>query len=68
MEEELTVEYIMKATLHLLGEIQVPMAMFEQIGQPIASAINNLKIGLMISKKDEPKEEAKEETEAGPDA
>lgn len=36
----------MSATVKLLGEISIPMALFDQIGTPIRHAINNMLIGL----------------------
>lgn len=54
-----TVRKAMEATVNLLGEIQVPMSMFDSIGVPIRNAINNMHIGL-AAMGDEGKEEAEQ--------
>ena len=45
MDKE-TVKQAMEATVTLLGQIPVPVALSETIAYPIALAINNMKIGL----------------------
>lgn len=41
-----TVKKAMEATVQLLGKIAVPVALYDNIGVPIMTAINNLHIGL----------------------
>lgn len=41
-----TAKQAMGATINLLGEIQVPVALHDSICKPIFVAINNLQIGL----------------------
>ena len=41
-----TVKKAMEATVQLLGRIAVPVALYDSIGVPIMTAINNLNIGL----------------------
>ena len=42
MEERMTVEEVIKVTVRLLGEIQIPVTMIDQVGAPIRAAVNNL--------------------------
>ena len=42
MEVKMTIGQVIETTIKLLGEIQVPMALFDQIGIPIKCAISNL--------------------------
>ena len=48
-----TAREAMTATVNLLGEIQVPMALFDRIGIPLKNAINNMLIGLEALKEKE---------------
>ena len=43
----------MEATINLLGEITIPMALFDMIGVPLRNAINNMHIGLEALKEEE---------------
>ena len=44
--DKATVKKAMEATISLLGEISVPMALFDQVSVPIMNAMNNMRIGL----------------------
>ena len=44
--DKATVKKAMEATVNLLGEIPVPVALTESIANPIQLAINNMRIGL----------------------
>ena len=44
--DKATVKKAMEATSTLLSSIQIPVALVEQVGIPIVTAINNLSIGL----------------------
>lgn len=46
----------MTATISLLGEISVPMALFEQVSIPIMNAMNNMRIGLEAMEAEDPEE------------
>ena len=50
--DTVTARKAMMATINLLGEINVPMSMFDQIGLPLKSAINNIYIGLEALKEE----------------
>lgn len=54
-----TVKKAMEATVQLLGKIPVPVALYDSIGVPVMTAINNLHIGLEALEAEEA--EAKEE-------
>ena len=64
MNETMTIPEALEATIQLLGEIQVPMNLFEQIGGPINGAIGNLRACVYAMRKAELErkaEQAKEE-------
>ena len=42
MEERMTVPEVIEVTVRLLGDIQIPVTMIEQVGAPIRAAVNNL--------------------------
>ena len=57
--DKATVKKAMEATITLLGQIPVPVALTDAIAKPIQCAINNMKIGLAAL------EEGQEVTEDG---
>ncbi len=63
MEEKMTVGQVIEATIRLLGEIQVPMALYDQIGTPIKYAINNLYACLNTEKPQEVKADGNADAE-----
>ena len=65
MEEKYTPKQVLGFTINILNNINVPVAMVEQIGVPIGKAVGNL-IVLMGAVKDE-KEGAKDGREADPE-
>ena len=63
-----TAKRAMMATINLLGEINVPMSMFDQIGIPLKSAINNMYIGLDALKEEEAQAEPEVKEDGNTDA
>ena len=52
MDNTMTKEQVVEATIALLGRIKVPVAMKEEITDPLVGAINNLLIVLQMIKKE----------------
>ena len=42
MEERMTITEVIEVTVRLLGDIQIPVTMIDQVGAPIRAAVNNL--------------------------
>lgn len=59
--DKATVKQAMEATINLLGEIQVPVALHDSICKPIFAAINNLQIGLAALENNPEQEETEGE-------
>lgn len=58
-QKDYTVEEVINITINLLGQINVPAMLAQQIAVPISQSINNLQIALGImkngaAKQDEP--------------
>ena len=43
MNETLTIPQVLEVTIRILGDINVPMNLFNAVGAPINAAINNLR-------------------------
>ena len=68
MENRMTIEQVLEATRNLLGAINVPAALIEQVGIPIKNAIGNLNLCIgAIRENTGEKEEAENGTEADPE-
>ena len=67
MDNQMTIEQVLKATADMLGNVNVPAGLIRTIGEPIAAAIENLTACLNAIEADRAAkaEEAKEESEDG---
>lgn len=65
--DKATVKQAMEATINLLGEINVPVALHDLICKPLFLAINNLHIGL-AALEDKPEQEETEVKDGNADA
>ena len=58
MEQQVTIEEVLKATADILKGIQIPVEMSEQIGVPVLRAIRNLNVCVdAIEASNKPEEE-----------
>ena len=54
MEEKITAREALQATVEILSDINIPVLLIEQVGIPIAQAIQNLRA--IINATDDPEE------------
>lgn len=63
----MTLEQVIEVTAQLLGGINVPAALTEQIGVPVSQAIGNLNACLEAIREAKKKEDAEDGAEADPE-
>lgn len=66
MEPKMTVKDVLKDVMDTLNNISIPMSQIDDIGMPIARAINGIKICVEAMEKAETEEAMKNATEEKP--